>query len=238
MNKSYRMIKLSFLILLFSIIGIAGLSSTNSAYAELTYDEKVEFATIIEEIKGHIIVAVDNKHAENNLMAKMHLTHPIGEYFDDLEKYYKKTNVSSMKLKMVLSLLQSTNTEISEYDFDKLIGQINEVIKKSEMKIVGDVANDDEFKIKVAKNLLETSKVEYITGIEYDSELELQDSYGIAVSANNLISSLEDIEKHQQLKIAKKFIRLYQWHGDNATIEKMSAIIGGIINGLDHINEK
>lgn len=211
-------------------------SSTNAAYAELSYDEKIEFATIMEEIKGHIIVASDNKHAENNMMAKMHLTHPIGEYFDDLEKYYKKTSTSPMKLKMVLSLLQSTNTEISKADFDNLIGQISQVIEKSESKIVGDVADTDEFKIQVAKNLLATSKAEYITGIEYDTELELQDSYGISVSANNMISSLEDIEKHQQLKITKKFVKMYMAYGELASIEEMSAIIHGIIFELDLIS--
>ncbi len=221
--------------ILFGIVVVMATYSANTVDAELSYDDKVEFATMMEQIEGHIFVATENKHAKQYDLAKIHMAHPIEKQYDELKKHLDGNNEYAKKLGLVLSILKNSNLEINEKDFDESLSQISQVIQTGESLIIGDVVDDPVFKMHVIISLLKESKQNYVNWTESESDfrtIQIQDSYGFAVRSNSLFSTLDTLATDDELSIAKKFIKIYRGYGDKVTSSEMIQLQDELVENI------
>jgi len=227
-------------IMTISIIFSLMLLYSQNVSAELLYDDKIELTTMFEQVESHIFLAMENKQSERPDFAKMHLSHPIENHYDYIEKYFDGNEKYLKKLELVLYVLKNSSTQISNEDFENSLNQISQVIQTGKSLMIADVMDNDVFKLHVIANLLQKSQQEYVDGMNNVGNfrvMEIQTSYGFVVRANSLFSTIT-LETNDTIDISKKFIKIYQAYGDRSPSSEMKLLQNSLIDNINVITKK
>lgn len=173
----------------------------------------VDFASNIEQIRGHLNAAVMNKEAGNNTLAKAHTLHPIAEIYSTIEPQITNANTT---LNETLSanlnqLSQMVNTSLAE-EFNsqskKISGLLNQTIKQV---IPSAIADNSTFKLGVVSNLLSIAEKEYGEAVEnglIKEIVEYQDGQAFITRAEDMFmqaSSTIPQEMDPEVQETKQF---------------------------------
>lgn len=209
---------------------------SQSALAESSHDEKLEFAGTLEETLGHFWALESNLDEGNAELALIHATHPIAELYDTMSQHLAENPEFDVKIQETLMELQNrANTEVSREDAQAAIDEAKEIIQEARMIVVGEeLSNDDSFKMQLINGLLETSKVEYTEAITdgiIDEIAEFQDGSAFVWRSQQIFNELE-LETDTTSNITSQFEEL--WSAFDAKVEpsEMHTLTDGIIEGF------
>jgi hypothetical protein len=161
----------------------------------------VNFHSNIEQIKGHIEQAEENRNNNNNSLAYVHTTHPIEEVVGlitiPLNNTEPKLNDTYINALYSLSNLASPSNSSTNEEFGK---QAQSSIDMSN-KVISTVIpvatlNDTNHNITVIQDLLTTFQEEYAEGVK-DGKivmmLEYQDGSAFVSRANDIFNNTKSI---------------------------------------------
>jgi hypothetical protein len=172
---TYIIIQSGFAISVFAQEQNNSLSSSDSALVTSTNattnginSTQVDFASNIEQIRGHLNAAVMNKEAGNNSLAKAHTLHPIAEIYSTIEPSI--SNINSTLNNTLASNLdqfsQMVNTS-SLAEFDEQSKRINGTLNQTIQQVIPrDAASNSSFNLGVASDLLSIAATEYGEAVE------------------------------------------------------------------------
>ncbi len=161
----------------------------------------VNFHSNIEQIKGHIEKAEENKNNNNNTLAYTHTTHPIEEVVGlitiPLNNTDSKLNDTYFNELYSLSNLASPSNNITKEEFSKQAQSSTDLSNKVIATVIpAKTLNDTIHNITVIQDLLTTSQAEYTEGVK-DGKiimmLEYQDGSAFIHMANDIFNSTESI---------------------------------------------
>ncbi|MGB7559350.1 MAG: hypothetical protein WBM37_12610 [Nitrososphaeraceae archaeon] len=154
---------------------------------------QVDFASNIEQIRGHVNAAIMNKEAGNNSLAKAHTLHPIAEIYSTIEPSISNIN-STLNNTLASDLNQfSQMVNTSSLDeFDKQSQKINRVLNQTIQQIIpSEALSNSSFNLGVASDLLSIAAIEYGEAVENGTIKEIveyQDGQAFVSRAQNVFS--------------------------------------------------
>jgi hypothetical protein len=197
---AYVIVQSGFAISIFAQEQNSNLSSSDSALTAGTNttttsinSTQVDFASNIEQIRGHLNAAIMNKEAGNNSLAKAHTLHPIAEIYSTIEPSISNIN-STLNNTLASDLNQfSQMVNTSSLDeFDKQSQKINRVMNQTIQQIIPSKAlSNSSFNLGVASDLLSTAAIEYGEAVENGTIKEIveyQDGQAFVSRAKNVFS--------------------------------------------------
>ncbi|MBA3285307.1 MAG: hypothetical protein H0U27_09670 [Nitrosopumilus sp.] len=161
----------------------------------------VNFHSNIEQIKGHIEKAEENKNNNNNTLAYTHTTHPIEEVVGlitiPLNNTDSKLNDTYFNELYSLSNLASPSNNITKEEFSKQAQGSTDLSDKVIATVIpAKTLNDTNHNITVIQDLITTSQEEYTEGVK-DGKiimmLEYQDGSAFIHRANDIFNNTESI---------------------------------------------
>jgi hypothetical protein len=161
----------------------------------------VNFHSNIEQIKGHIEQAEENRNNNNNTLAYVHTTHPIEEVvglitipLNNTEPKLNDTYVS--ELYSLSNLASSSNNSTNEEFGEQAQSSIDMSNKVIATVIPVATLNDTNHNITVIQDLLTTFQEEYTEGVK-DGKiimmLEYQDGLAFVSRANDIFNNTKSI---------------------------------------------
>src|ERR671924_2400263 len=153
----------------------ASASSSPAATTNGLNSTLVDFASNIEQIRGHLNAAVMNKEAGNNTLAIAHTLHPIAEIYSSIEPQITNANATlnetlSTNLNQLSQMANTLSTEEFDTQSNKISGLLNQTIKQI---IPSATADNSTFKLSVVSNLLSIAGEEYGEAVENGSIKEI-----------------------------------------------------------------
>lgn len=135
----------------------------------------VDFASNIEQIRGHLQQAVSNKELGNITLAKAHTLHPIHEIYSSIEVQIDASDPSlNQSLSSSLNQLSSSvdNSTIEEFktEASDLNGLLNDTFGKV---IPSEEANSTTFNLMLVADLLSVGENEYREAVENGTVTEI-----------------------------------------------------------------
>jgi hypothetical protein len=181
------------------VVGLLLVSSTAvtsyHAYAQdLSIDEDLTLITSIEEIRGHLMQALNNKSIGNNDMAVAHAGHPAAEYLAEIAPIIEKKNPELInELRDKLVKLPSKVPSISYDELRIEIDAIDALLEDASNLIRDENKGSVQFWLEVTKTLLEHAKDEYEEGVEEEgkvsSAVEYEDAQAFVARAEHVFTS-------------------------------------------------
>ena len=141
-------------------------------YAENTYEEKVEFATSIQEILAYLNGAQVVHKYGNHESAHHHMNYPLLETYPKISDELEIDAEYNKKLEFILHILKNLNLGVSDENFKEQVYFIEKILNEGEDLIISSELQDDpKFKKQVAIHLLERAKIKLmesltLTGLE------------------------------------------------------------------------
>jgi hypothetical protein len=154
---------------------------------------QVDFASNIEQIRGHLNAAIMNKDAGNNSLAKAHTLHPIAEIYSTIEPSISNIN-STLNNTLASDLNQfSQMVNTSSIDeFDAQSQKINRVLNQTIQQIIPrEAISNSSFNLGVVSDLLSIAATEYGEAVENGTIKEIveyQDGQAFVSRAQNVFS--------------------------------------------------
>ena len=154
---------------------------------------QVDFASNIEQIRGHLNAAVMNKEAGNNTLAQAHTLHPIAEIYSSIEPQI--SNASSTLNETLATnlnqLSQIVNTSSTD-EFDSQSQRINGILNQTLQQVIPiETANNSTFRLGIVSDLLSIAGEEYGEAVENGSIKEIveyQDGQAFISRAQDVFS--------------------------------------------------
>lgn len=181
------------------VVGLLLVSSTAvtsyHAYAQdLSMNEDLTLITSIEEIRGHLMQALNNKSRGNNDMAVAHAGHPAAEYLAEIAPIIEKRNPKLIdELRDKLVRLPSKVPSISYDELSTEINAIDALLEDASNLIRDKNKGSVQFWLEVIKTLLEHAKDEYEEGVEEEgkasSAVEYEDAQAFVARAEHVFTS-------------------------------------------------
>ncbi|MEM4371029.1 MAG: hypothetical protein QW444_05945 [Candidatus Nitrosocaldus sp.] len=165
------------------------------AYAQdLSMDEDLTLIVSIEEIRGHLMQALNNKSLGNNDGAIAHAGHPAAEYLGEIAPIIEKRNPELIdELRDKLIRLPSKVPSISYEELKAEIDAIDALPEDASNLIRDESKSSLQFWFEVVKVLLEHTKAEYEEGVEEEGEvssaIEYEDAQAFVVRAEHVFVS-------------------------------------------------
>lgn len=157
---------------------------------------QVDFASNIEQIRGHLNAAVMNKEAGNNTLAKAHTLHPIAEIYSSLEPQISNVTLNETLATNLNQLSQIVNTS-STAEFDAQSKNINGLLNQTVQEVIpSETADNSTFKLGVVSDLLSIAGVEYGEAVDNGSIKEIveyQDGQAFVSRAQDVFSQVAPI---------------------------------------------
>lgn len=129
-----------------------------------SYQDKLDFASYLEETLGHFWAIEQNLDDNNSELALVHATHPIAELYDLMKPQLSQSDpeLDQQIQDTLMQLQHKANTDVSRDQAQNALEDAKNVIEIARSTIVGDeLSNDPLFKAELIKTLLETSVSEY-----------------------------------------------------------------------------
>ena len=154
---------------------------------------QVDFASNIEQIRGHLNAAVMNKESGNNTLAQAHTLHPIAEIYSSIEPQISNAN-STLNETLATNLNQFSqivNTSSTD-EFDSQSQRINGILNQILQQVIPiETANNSTFRLGVVSDLLSIAGEEYGEAVENGSIKEIveyQDGQAFISRAQDVFS--------------------------------------------------
>ena len=206
------------------------------------YEEKLDFATSLDETLGHFWAMEQNLDEGNAELALVHATHPIAELYDlmkpELNEYDPELDA---KVQDTLMQLQNkANTKVSREDAQLAIDEAKKTIEIARSVVVGDeLATEPKFQAEIMKNLMETSISEYQEGVSDGMILEMaefQDGSAFVWRSEQIFKEIEsDIDPHISEEIEEYYADLWDAYKKKSNPEQVETFARGIIHEIDEV---
>jgi hypothetical protein len=127
----------------------------------------VEFASNMEQIRGHLEQALANKKSGNNTLAQAHTLHPVEEVYSSIEGQLARQNSTlNQTLSTALQNLSASATNGTVQEFESQAENVNMLLNNSMQAVVpAPEFNNTAFDASVAARLLDTAGHEYEEGV-------------------------------------------------------------------------
>lgn len=184
----------------------------------------VNFHSNIEQIKGHIEQAEENRNNNNNSLAYVHTTHPIEEVVGlitiPLNNTEPKLNDTYINALYSLSNVASPSNNSTNEEFGEQAQSSTDLSNKVIATVVPvTTLNDTNHNITVIQDLLTTFQEEYTEGVK-DGKiimmLEYQDGSAFINRANDIFNSTKSITTER---------------------DEISALFGNLTNSAQHLKD-
>ena len=180
--------------ILFSIVLVG---SIPFAFASSDRDAKLEFAGTLEETLGHFWALELNLDEKNAELALVHATHPISELYDTMSSHLEDNPEFDAKLQeTLLELKTRASTDVSREDAQKAIDDATKIIEDARILVVGEeLSHDNDFKMQLINQLLETAKVEYKEAVDdgiIEEMAEFQDGSAFVWRSQQVFGEFSD----------------------------------------------
>lgn len=147
-------------------------------YAENTYEEKVEFATSMQEILAYLNGAQIIYKYGNHEMARHHMNYPFLETYPKISDELEIDVEYNKKLEFILHIMKNLNLGLSDEKLKEQMYFIEKILNEGEDLIISQELQDDpKFKKQVVTQLLERAKIKLmeslvLTGLEHHTTYE------------------------------------------------------------------
>ena len=229
--------KSRFGILLFSLLFVAAFSPL--AHAD-QYQDKLDFASGLEETLGHFWALELNLDEGNAQLAVTHATHPIAELYHILKPMLKATDSDlDMRFEIILSELKDTaSTNVSRAQAQHAVDDAKEMVELVRTTIIEDeLSNDPNFKLGLMKSLLEVSAAEYGAAVKDGMIVEMaefQDGSAFVWRSQQIFETISsDIDSQTRSEINDMYDNLWKAYDDRATVPKVQTHTNNIIGKID-----
>ena len=208
------------------------------------YEEKLDFASSLDETLGHFWAIEQNLDDGNAELALVHATHPIAELYDlmkpELSEY--DPELDSKVQDTLMQLQNKTNTKVSREQAQLAIDEAKETIETARSVVVGKELNDDpKFQAAIIKNLVTTSISEYQEAVSNGMILEMaefQDGSAFVWRSEQIFKEIEsNIDPHISEEIEEYYEDLWDAYEKKSDPEQVEIFANGIIHEIDEILE-
>ena len=204
--------------------------------------DKVDFASSLEETLGHFWALEQNLDDNNAELALIHATHPIAELYDSMRPELKAASpdLDAQVQDTLMELQNRANTEISRTQAQQAIDDAKGVVAIARSTIVGDeLSEDTDFKTELMKVLLETSIAEYheaVTDGVIGEMAEFQDGSAFVWRSQQIFDEIRsDVPTHDVKEIDELYVELWAAYDARADPSVVGTLAGGIIHELDEV---
>lgn len=213
---------------------------TQNAYAESTYEEKLEFAEALEEMTGHFWALEKNIDEKNGELALVHASHPIAELYSVIKpELHEHDSELDQKLQEALTdlpLVVKSNPE----EIQSSIQEIKDMIGQARTTVVGDdLSGDISFQLDLIKSLIHTAEVEYeeaVSNGEIHEMAEYQDGSAFVWKSEQIFDSIKtDLPEQKSEEIEEFYEDLWMAIEQKAEPTNVEVYINGIIHEIDEI---
>jgi hypothetical protein len=204
----------------------------------------VDFASNIEQIRGHLNAAVMNKEAGNSTLAEVHTLHPIAEIYSSIEPQISNANASlnetlATNLNQLSEMVNTSSIDKFDTQSQKINGLLNQTVQQA---IPSETANNNIFKLGIVSNLLSIAGVEYGEAVENGSIKEIveyQDGQAFISKAQDVFGQASSIipqEMDPEIEETKQlFSDLNNAIQNKSSPEIVDRSIGAIIYEISEI---
>lgn len=215
---------------------------SQNAYADLSFDEKIDFASSLEETLGHFWALEQNLDDNNAELALVHATHPIAELYDSMKPLLKASdsNLDAQVQDTLMELQNRANTKVSRAQAQQAIDDAKDVIAIARSTVVGDdFSNDVDTKLVLMSVLLETSILEYGEAVSdgvIGEMAEFQDGSAFVWRSHQIFEEIEsDIDHHAAGEIEEIYEDLWAAYDARADPSQIETLADGIIHEIDEV---
>jgi hypothetical protein len=204
----------------------------------------VEFASNIEQIRGHLDQALANKESGNDTLAQAHTLHPIEEIYASIEDQLASQNGTFNKtLSVALQNLSSSVPSVGPEELGGQIDSINVQLDNSVQTLVpsSEISNPT-FNASVIARLLDIAGHEYGEAIADGTIIEIveyQDGQAFIHRAqsifNSSVSSIEQSMAQEVDEVNELFSNLNNAANNKDDPANVESTINGIIQELAEI---
>ena len=207
------------------------------AYA-MSYQDKVDFASGLEEALGHFKALEQNLDEGNTTLAVTHATHPIAELYDAMKPVLRDSDpqLDALVYDTLMNLKDEASTDVPRAQAQQAIDDAKDVVEMARLTIIGDLSNDPVFKAALMRILLETSVAEYGEAVADGTIInpaEFQDGSAFVWQSQQILDTIRDDLDFGQIDLHYK--DLWAAYDSKADPSEVEAITGEIINIIDEI---
>ena len=210
------------------------------AFAEFTYDDKLSFAGSLEETLGHFWAIEQNLDDSNAELALVHATHPIAELYSSMKPELKAANPDfDAKIQATLmDLGKKTGSDVTREDAQIALDEAKAIIQEARTLIVGEeLSQDTTFKVKLIQGSLKTSIGEYEEGVnngQIEMMAEFQDGSAFVWRSQQVFDEIKsDLPEHEAEEIKEFYSDLWGAYDKRSDPEQIATIANGLIHELD-----
>jgi hypothetical protein len=209
------------------------------AFAE---DEKLDFASALEETLGHLHALELNLDNGNSELALVHATHPIAELYELMKPELQEHDAElDAMFETTLKDLGGKTNDVSREDAQKAIDELRSLVEDARMSVVGEeLSNDNNFKMSLIQKLLETSAVEYAEAVENGAikeMIEFQDGSAFVWKSQQIFDEIKsELPEHEVEEIEELYTDLWNAYDTKATPDTVQTLANGIIHEIDEIS--
>lgn len=211
----------------------------SSAFAD---DEKLDFASALEETLGHLHALELNLDEGNSELALVHATHPIAELYELMKPELQEHDAElDAKFETTLKDLGGKTKDVSREDAQKAIDELRSLVEDARISVVGEeLSNDNNFKMSLIQKLLGTSAVEYAEAVENGAikeMIEFQDGSAFVWKSQQIFDEIKsELPEHEVEEIEEFYTDLWNAYDTKATPDTVQTLANGIIHEIDEIS--
>jgi hypothetical protein len=204
-----------------------------------------EFASKIEQIRGHLDQALINKQSGNNTLAQAHVLHPIEEIYSNIEE--ELTNQNSTLNETLSTSLQNLSSSVTTASLEVVSEQINSINGLLNQSLQAEasgtqVSSNPAFNASLVAQLLHTAGHEYEEAVANGTIraiVEYQDAQAFIHRAESIFKSTasrinQSMAEHAD-EVNEGFSNLDLALNNKSEPEIVETTIGGITHELEEI---
>ncbi|MEO9309684.1 MAG: PEFG-CTERM sorting domain-containing protein [Nitrososphaera sp.] len=204
-------------------------------------DEKLAFASALEETLGHFHALEVNLDDNNAELAIAHATHPIAELYDSMKAELQEYDPElDARMQETLMNLRTNTVGVTRENAQAAIDEARALIEEARLFVVGkELSNDPNFKLSLIKTLLETSAAEYAEAIsegKIAEMVEFQDGSAFVWRSQQIFDEIKaDLPEHEVEEIDKFYADLWHAYDNRSDPSLVQTLVEGINHEIDEI---
>lgn len=239
--KLYRnslMKKLAILYVLITSM-ILSITSFQITYAD-SYQDKLSFASSLEETLGHFWAIEQNLDENNAKLALVHATHPIAELYSTMKPSLKEANpeFDAKIQKTLMELGQKTGSGVTRKDAQIAIDDAKKIIQEARLLVVGEeLSQDTSFNVSLIQELLKTSSSEYEEGVkngQIEMMAEFQDGSAFVWRSQKIFDDIKsNLPEDDAKEIEDFYSDLWNVYKKRSDPQHVATLANGITTKID-----
>lgn len=213
---------------------ILSITSFQITYAD-SYQDKLSFASSLEETLGHFWAIEQNLDENNAKLALVHATHPIAELYSTMKPSLKDANpeFDAKMQKTLMELGQKTGSDVTRKDAQIAIDDAKQIIQEARLLVVGEeLSQDTSFNVSLIQELLKTSSSEYEEGVkngQIEMMAEFQDGSAFVWRSQNIFDDIKSNLPEDDVKEIEDFYsELWNAYDKRSAPQDVAALANGI----------